>query len=60
VCLDHPLVLERFELAIPAAQLNAPWFGPLLEALAAPQFRSEVEMLGGYDAARSAWIRRVG
>jgi molybdate-binding protein/DNA-binding transcriptional regulator YhcF (GntR family) len=55
-----PLVLERFELAIPAAQLNAPWFGPLLEALAAPQFRSEVEMLGGYDAARSAWIRRVG
>ncbi|NTU84231.1 MAG: hypothetical protein HGA45_33500 [Chloroflexales bacterium] len=54
-----PLISERYDLVLLAESLQAPWFGPLLEALASPTFRAEVEALGGYDAAHSAWIRRV-
>lgn len=54
-----PLTSERYDLVLLAESLQAPWFGPLIEALAAPAFRAEVEALGGYDAAQSAWIRRV-
>lgn len=54
-----PLTNERYDLVMLAESLQAPWFGPLIEALASPTFRSEVEALGGYDAAQSAWIRRV-
>lgn len=54
-----PLASERFDLVLLAESLAAPWFGPLIELLAAPAFRAEVEALGGYSAAHSAWIRRV-
>lgn len=54
-----PLVSERYDLVILAGSLAGPWFGPLIETLASPAFRTEVEALGGYDAAHSAWIRRV-
>lgn len=54
-----PLTNERFDLVLMAESLQTPWFGPLLETLASPTFRLEVEALGGYDAAHSAWIRRV-
>jgi len=52
-----PLLTERFELALFASARGAAWFGPLIETLASPGFRAEVEALGGYDGARSAWIR---
>jgi hypothetical protein len=42
-----------------AESLQAPWFAPLIETLASPTFRAEAEALGGYDAAQSAWIRRL-
>jgi putative molybdopterin biosynthesis protein len=54
-----PLASERYELALLAESLAAPWFGPLIEALASPAFRAEAEALGGYSAAHSAWIRRA-
>jgi putative molybdopterin biosynthesis protein len=54
-----PLAHERYDLVLLAASLQAPWFGPLIETLAAPAFRAEAEALSGYSAAQSAWIRRV-
>lgn len=54
-----PLTSERYDLVLLAHSLQAPWFGPLIETLASPAFRAEAEALGGYNAAQSAWIRRV-
>jgi len=54
-----PLASERYDLVLLAESLPAPWFGPLIETLASPAFRAAAEVLGGYDAAQSAWIRRV-
>lgn len=54
-----PLAHERYELALPEERLDAPWFGPLIETLAAPRFRSAVEALGGYDTTYTAWIRSI-
>jgi molybdate-binding protein len=51
------LVRERYELVLPAESLAAPWFGPLIETIASPAFRGEVEALGGYDLAYSGWLR---
>lgn len=52
-----PLASERYDLILPEESLDAPWFGPLIETLAAPRFRAAVEALGGYDATYTAWIR---
>lgn len=52
-----PLTRERYELVLPDESLAAPWFGPLIETIASPAFRAEVEALGGYDLAYSAWMR---
>lgn len=52
-----PLARERYELVLPAESLAAAWFGPLIETLAAPAFRAEVEALGGYDLTYTAWMR---
>jgi hypothetical protein len=40
-----------------ADSLTQPWFGPLIETLAAPQFRTAAEALGGYDGTHTAWIQ---
>jgi molybdate-binding protein len=54
-----PLAQERYDLVVLAESLTQPWFGPLIEALAAPQFRSAAEALGGYDGAHTAWIQQI-
>jgi putative molybdopterin biosynthesis protein len=52
-----PLTRERYELVMPTESLAAPWFGPLIETLAAPAFHAEVAALGGYDLTYTAWMR---
>ncbi|MFL5807810.1 MAG: substrate-binding domain-containing protein, partial [Roseiflexaceae bacterium] len=52
-----PLVQERYDLVLLSESLTQPWFGPLIETLAAPQFRTAAEALGGYDGTHTAWIR---
>ena len=51
-----PLASERYDLAFRRADMRQPWMGAVLEALAAPAMRTELEALGGYDAARTGWI----
>lgn len=51
-----PLASERYDLAFRRADMRQPWMGAVLEALAAPALRAELEALGGYDAARTGWI----
>lgn len=51
-----PLALERYDLAFRRADERQPWLGALLEALAAPSLRAELEALAGYDATRTGWI----
>jgi putative molybdopterin biosynthesis protein len=51
-----PLTLERYDLALRRADEGAPWFATLLEVLASPAFRADVEALAGYDASRTAWM----
>jgi putative molybdopterin biosynthesis protein len=55
-----PLVHERYDLVLLAESLGQPWFGPLIETLAAPRFRSAAEALGGYDGAHTGWFHHVG
>jgi putative molybdopterin biosynthesis protein len=52
-----PLGHERYDLVLLADSLAQPWFGPLIETLAAPQFRAAAEALGGYDGTHTAWIQ---
>jgi putative molybdopterin biosynthesis protein len=52
-----PLLLERYDLVLLAESLSQSWFGPLIETLAAPQFRAAAEALGGYDGKHTAWIQ---
>jgi molybdate-binding protein len=54
-----PLVLERFDLVLLAESLELPWFGPLIETLAAPRFRTAAEALGGYDGTHTGWMRHA-
>ena len=51
-----PLATERYDLAFRRADMRQPWMGAVLEALAAPALRAELEALGGYDATRTGWI----
>jgi molybdate-binding protein/DNA-binding XRE family transcriptional regulator len=44
-----PLVRERYDLVVPREHLGHPGVAALLEALARPSLRLEVEALGGYD-----------
>ncbi|MEW5911740.1 MAG: molybdopterin biosynthesis protein [Thermodesulfobacteriota bacterium] len=46
-----PLMQERYDLCIPQAFWDDPRVEALRQVLASPEFRREVEALGGYDAA---------
>ena len=44
-----PLLKERYDLVIPRRHYESDLLEPLLSALGADRFRSEVDALGGYD-----------
>jgi putative molybdopterin biosynthesis protein len=46
-----PLFNEQYQLVIPREHYESPVLAPLLEVLRGPEFRAEVEALGGYDVA---------
>jgi putative molybdopterin biosynthesis protein len=53
-----PLFNERYDLVIPRRHYESELLAPLLEVIRAPEFRTQVESLGGYDVAemgRVAW-----
>lgn len=52
-----PLAIERYDLAFRRADERQPWLGALLQALAAPALRAEIEALPGYDAAHTGWLQ---
>lgn len=52
-----PLAVERYDLAFRCADQGAPWLAALLEALASPALRFDIEALEGYDASRTAWFQ---
>jgi putative molybdopterin biosynthesis protein len=54
-----PLARERYDIVLLEQHQNAPWFGPLIETLAAPRFQSALGALAGYDTTHTAWIRSV-
>jgi putative molybdopterin biosynthesis protein len=43
------IVEERYDLCIPAEYWDTPYIKRLLEVMAMPEFREEVQKLGGYD-----------
>jgi len=47
-----PLLREQYDLVVGTSFWDTELLAPLREALGSNQFRSEVEALGGYDAAR--------
>lgn len=51
-----PLAVERYDLAFRRADECEPWLGSVLEALAAPDLRTAIEGLAGYDAMRIGWM----
>lgn len=51
-----PLRMERFDLAFRRDDEDAPWLAPVLETLASPAFRADVEALEGYDGSRTGWF----
>ncbi|MDR7434978.1 MAG: molybdopterin biosynthesis protein [Armatimonadota bacterium] len=44
-----PVAKERYDLVIPREYLKTPLVRQALEVLSSPEFRAEVEKLGGYD-----------
>lgn len=44
-----PVVEERYDLCIPGEYYDTPYIQRLLEVMEMPEFRREVEALGGYD-----------
>ena len=51
-----PLTVERYDLAFRRADMDAPWLAVLLETLASPALRVDIEALEGYDASRTGWM----
>jgi len=51
-----PLATERYDLAFRRADETAPWLAALLETLASPALRADIEGLEGYDASHIAWM----
>jgi putative molybdopterin biosynthesis protein len=45
-----PLLQERYDLVIPREFYESDLLAPLLAIIRGPEFRQEVEALGGYDA----------
>jgi len=50
---------EPYELALPAAALDAPRIRTLLAVLRDPRFRADVEALGGYDCTHAGSVRTI-
>lgn len=44
-----PVVEERYDLCIPGEYWETPYITRLLDVIATPEFRKQVEALGGYD-----------
>jgi putative molybdopterin biosynthesis protein len=44
-----PLFNEQYQLVIPREHYESPILAPLLEVIRSPQFRAQVDALGGYD-----------
>ncbi len=44
-----PLFDEKYQLVIPGQHYEAPLLAPLLQILRSPEFKAEVDALGGYD-----------
>jgi molybdate-binding protein/DNA-binding transcriptional regulator YhcF (GntR family) len=51
-----PLTMERYDLAFRQDDADAPWLAALLETLASPALRVDIEALEGYDASRTGWL----
>jgi len=51
-----PLATERYDLAFRRADQGSPWLAALLEVLASPALRADIESMDGYDAARTGWM----
>jgi putative molybdopterin biosynthesis protein len=51
-----PLEVERYDLALPRAELAAPHVAALLDTIRSPEFRAAAEALGGYSAARAGQV----
>jgi putative molybdopterin biosynthesis protein len=51
-----PLQEERYDLVIPMEFLNTAPMQALLDIVASPHFREELEALGGYDSSRTGTV----
>jgi putative molybdopterin biosynthesis protein len=51
-----PLQEERYDLVIPLEFLNTAPVQALLDVVASPHFRTELEALGGYDGSRAGTV----
>jgi putative molybdopterin biosynthesis protein len=51
-----PLQEERYDLVIPMAFLQTDPVQALVDVVASPRFRTELEALGGYDASRAGTV----
>ncbi len=51
-----PLATERYDLAFRHEEDNSAWLATLLETLASPALRAEIETLDGYDTTHTAWM----
>jgi molybdate-binding protein/DNA-binding transcriptional regulator YhcF (GntR family) len=51
-----PLTVERYDLAFRQADAETAWLAALLQTLASPGLRADIEALEGYDASRTGWL----
>jgi putative molybdopterin biosynthesis protein len=58
-CDFVPLAHEPYELALRAADLADPRIAQVIDAIASPALRAQIDALPGYDAAASGTIRYV-
>jgi putative molybdopterin biosynthesis protein len=54
-----PLFKERYDLVIPREHYESPLLRPLLDVLADPRFKAEVQKLPGYDVRHMGEVVRV-
>jgi putative molybdopterin biosynthesis protein len=55
-----PLFKERYDLVIPREHYESPLLHPLLEVLADPRFKADVQKLPGYDVRHMGEVVQVG
>jgi putative molybdopterin biosynthesis protein len=51
-----PLAIERYDLAFRQEDAETAWLAALVETLASPGLRADIEALEGYDASRTGWL----